>query len=127
MCGLRLIFSFTFCAIFLQGCGASSSAQESSAQENSDPVPVRELEKGNQPLSGTQGRKMLTTIRSEVEFASLWFDYTNEDLPEIDFHSNVVVLYDRGFIDLNHCGSLASKMYLQNILTIQLFCLLQIY
>ena len=111
-----IILTICLVTILLQGCGSGSSAnaQEivNSVQEMENgntsqtmALTVTTLVEGDQPLLGNDGTKQIRLINNEVDFASAWFNYTNEELPTIDFNQNSVFLYDRGALDLNNCFS----------------------
>jgi len=101
-------------SLVMSGCGAegsSTSANNNDSSRNidtSNQLTVTELARGNQPVSGAYGSHRIVQISDAEEFEKQWFNYSNATLPDVDFNTNAVVLWDRGSININNCGSLAS-------------------
>lgn len=94
-------------ACALAGCeGDSANFSNGERDVSSRSLPVTILAQGNQPTIGNTGPRELRVIVDQTEFANTWFDYTTDDLPEIDFDQTAVVLRDRGYSNLNHCGGI---------------------
>lgn len=76
--------------------------------EKGQNLAVLTLNEGTHPVAGNSGPRQLRVFRGEADLAAAWYDYTADDLPDVDFSQNTVVLYDRGTTNLNHCGAVAS-------------------
>ncbi|ESP93436.1 MULTISPECIES: hypothetical protein [Pseudoalteromonas] len=109
-------------SVLLLGCGANASEHGepdkpvatnplvdpnvgSGIKNKSDPTMVT-LSSGELPANGIAGSKKLYVIQDEIEFVETWYNYSNEELPDIDFDKRSIVLWERGAINLNHCTSL---------------------
>ena len=106
-----VLLVFSFVSVFLGGCGGGAQSKKLSNQLDSlvyEPIVVENLASGTQPLMGVAGEKKVTIIANEIDLALHWFNFTSEAVPEIDFNNNRVIIYERGTINLNNCGNLAS-------------------
>ena len=72
------------------------------------------LNEGNQPLIGNAGIKKMAIVDNETDFELLWFDYTSDNIPTIDFQTDIVVLYDMGG-ERNLDSSCGNKVSLTNL------------
>jgi len=105
---MRQITLFFLAGIFLnlQGCGSDVAAQP---VERTDSIfgstEFEILAEGSDPLSGYNASKQIRVIDNNVDFSLLWFDYTSEPQPEVDFETESVVIYDQGWIDGNTCST----------------------
>lgn len=61
------------------------------------------LGEGKDPVSGTDGEKRMVTISDQDTFSTEWTQYSSESLPDVDFQTHTVLLYDMGMIDENYC------------------------
>ena len=92
--------NLSFLCVALFGCGGGSS------QAQVVPAPVLEttsqivdaviIGQGNQPLTGNVGPKSYTWFSDRFEFEAKWLELFSEPLPDVDFSTNNVVLFDFG-------------------------------
>jgi hypothetical protein len=101
-----LLFRLCFLGIVLLGLTGCGGSEETPALESTlNELNTTTLAVGNQPVLGTEGPKQTVLINNETDFSSFWYQYTNEALPLVDFTQYIVLLDDRGELDLNYnCG-----------------------
>ena len=85
------------------GCGSDDSTGDNRDVNTTVLIASTILAEGKDPVSGTDGEKRMVTIRDQDTFSTEWAQYSSESLPDVDFQSNMVLLYDMGMIDENTC------------------------
>jgi len=92
----RLLLHISIFLGALQGCDSDTQTEQIFNNGDTIPIEITMLNSGEQPLKGNVGIKKMAIIDNETDFVSLWYDYTNDNIPTINFQDDIVVLYDMG-------------------------------
>ena len=110
----RLALSIYILLGALCGCGSDTQSEQPIDKNEPIPMEITILNEGNQPLIGNAGIKKMAIVDNETDFELLWFDYTSDNIPTIDFQTDIVVLYDMGG-ERNLDSSCGNKVSLTNL------------
>ena len=96
---------FLLALIFITfvGCETDDKTRDNDDVNTTVAIAYSLLGEGKDPVSGTDGEKRMVTISDQATFSTEWAQYSSESLPDVDFQSNMVLLYDMGMIDENEC------------------------
>ena len=108
---LLLIFIFLEA---LQGCDSDTQTEQLFNNGDTIPIEITLLNSGEQPLNGNVGIKKMAIIDNEINFVSLWYDYTSDNISTINFEEDIVVLYDMGG-ERNADTTCGNKVSLSNL------------
>ncbi|MBD3646257.1 MAG: hypothetical protein HUJ31_02135, partial [Pseudomonadales bacterium] len=77
---------------------------ECGEQSNEEPVGISTLVEGDHPVIGDFGSPKMMVINDQNTLSLVWPEYSDDDVPQIDFTNKAVVLHDGGFSNLNPCS-----------------------
>lgn len=116
---MNKILAFSFSFLLLSACGADSTTSDTF---NLD---VEILLEGDEYPATSNFGKSIKIIRNNDELINAWILLSNDEIPEINFSNNFVVLYSQGEINISECSkdlyfdSIYAKKNKSNIINLE--------